>query len=173
MARPSWPVRTKGEVIHVSRRKDWLWIGFGIAAVAAGAAALWLGWPRVSSSLVLVSGIVTWVGWSEILSSPRLVLGSDCIQEWQGRKTIIAHIPFANIAKILLVQHGPEFLGINLHDIADPHSYCKRSAFGSLKLHHGFDHVIADSYVVPAQEVYDRILSKYDAFVADSGSRTS
>jgi hypothetical protein len=166
MTEPAWLQLTTGDAIPASKTMGWGWMAFGGLCLAVGAGVYYfLGWQQIAV-LSAITGLLTiFLGSTTAFGNRRVVIAPDCVQEARAENTVTTHIPFANIAELRLVDHMPQFIGINLRDIADPLSYCK-TGFASLKERNGFDHVIVEEWDQPAKEIYRRLSEKHRAFLA-------
>jgi hypothetical protein len=138
----------------------WLFIGFGVIAVLVAALFLYLAWYWWGGGLIWVGIIMALVGRS-MPSRGRLVIGETCLQEIEGDKTVVLHLPFDNIEDIGLAEGRPGFVGINLVALDDPGSYAK-AGFVKMKESTGYDYTILDQYRESPKEVYSRIVKKFN-----------
>jgi hypothetical protein len=164
MTQPVWLTPATGDVFPASKKRGWGWISFGFLALITGPIALYFKWYWLGGGALYMAAMTMWLGSHTAFGARRLIIGTDCVQKVERASTVTDHIPFANIAELRFVSHVPDFIGINLHDIADPLSYSK-TGFGSMKDHNGFDEVIVDIYVALPKEVYSKLEHSLRAFL--------
>jgi hypothetical protein len=97
-----------------------------------------------------------------LATGQRLVIGSDRLQIVQGAETIVAQIPYRNIAGLASFTYSwRKFLGF---DLANPHDAETFWSWGQRGNSYGFHFILADSYAEALDDIRNRILTYFQAW---------
>jgi hypothetical protein len=183
----------EGKIIRDSLLKLLGWILFGLVIlIPAGGGLVWAWWTEASFAGhkitwygailgavgFLVGILIVPVGVFSVFRRSRLILGEDCFQYVVGNRKVTAQIPYKNIARMELIQNQggdslvTDFIGIDLHDVNDPKTFCPTSE--TAKGSWGWHYRLTDApWVMPLAQIHDRLRKRLPPKEIDETSRFS